>query len=134
MSIRFTRKEIKTFVSGETPDKGWRHLLLEMWRQEEKNSMRSFSLAATDAFAFSYICGIRFYPRLLFIVVAIDVNLAPIKAATHVRDSAGWLREQPRKLASFVLLRFKEPIKIPRWPISWLINGAMCSRFDDVAW
>lgn len=57
--------------------------------EREKNWMRSFSLAATDAssFALSYICEIRFCPRLLFIAVAIDVNLAPIKAVAHVRGS-----------------------------------------------
>lgn len=122
---------IKTSVSGETPDKGWRLSLLETRgdeRGEKIGRHRSPSRPLTPSFALSYICGTRFCPRLLFIFLAIDVNLAPIKAVAHVRDSArGRPRGRTRELAASVLLRFKEPIKIPRWPTLWLTN-ATCVR------
>lgn len=57
----------------------------------------------------------------------IDVNLAPIKAAAHVRRSLCTVASRTNELASSVLLRFKEPIKIPRWPTLRLTN-AMCAR------
>lgn len=136
ISIRFTR--IKTPISGEAPDKGWWHSLrfAKAWRREGKNSMRSFSLAATDAFLRAlvylrdpFLSATSFYRRRHW-----RQSRSHKSPRTCARFRARWPRGRIYELASSVLLRFKEPIKIPCWPTLWLTNGATCSRLDDAAW
>lgn len=83
------RARIKTLISGEAPDTRVDDTRFSKRGGKKKKIRwdRSPSRLLTPSFALSYICEIRFCPRLLFIAVAIDVNLAPIKALAHVRGS-----------------------------------------------